>query len=283
MVGGGGDSSDGEAGDDKAGAGDDLGGSAKGAGAKAPAKTGGGDGGGAGGKVPAKTRIAGDDGRRSPSPREKKSTWDPRFARFDDDGAPSETGLLNGGGAGSNSTAAPAAAGAGGGAGAPQNKLTSSGGSTSSHRVAAQKANQLRHGRAAADEAGASRKSKQSKTSSSSSSSSSSSKATGAGTGGTGGASGRAVQTGRAATKTSIYRGVTKTSGASWGAKFASKRICSTCATEEVAARLYDAHLKKVDPMKYKLYANFCPDCHLFRNTQRLVDVERYAPLYGQK
>ena len=95
--------------------------------------------------------------------------------------------------------------------------------------------------------------------------------------GSTGGASGRPVRTGRAATKTSVYRGVTKTSGASWGAKFASKRICSTCATEEEAARLYDAHLKEVDPMKYKLYANFCPDCHLFRNTQRLVDVERYA------
>jgi hypothetical protein len=139
MVVGDSDSSDGEAGDDKAGAGDDLGGSANGAGGKVPAKTGGGDGGGAGGNVPANTRIAGGDGRRSPSPRDKKSTWDPRFARFDDDGAPPEDGLLNGGVAGSNSTAAPAAAGVGGGVGAPQNKLTPSGGSTSSHRVAAQK------------------------------------------------------------------------------------------------------------------------------------------------
>ena len=81
----------------------------------------------------------------------------------------------------------------------------------------------------------------------------------------------------RVASKTSMYRGVTKTSGASWGAKYASKRICSTCATEEEAARMYDAHLKEVNAKKYKAYANFCPDCGLFRNTQRLVNVVRYG------
>ena len=36
----------------------------------------------------------------------------------------------------------------------------------------------------------------------------------------------KAARTGRSATKTSNYRGVTKTSRTSWGAKFSSKRIC---------------------------------------------------------
>ena len=36
----------------------------------------------------------------------------------------------------------------------------------------------------------------------------------------------KAARTGRSVTKTSNYRGVTKTSRTSWGAKFSSKRIC---------------------------------------------------------
>ena len=40
---------------------------------------------------------------------------------------------------------------------------------------------------------------------------------------------------------------------------------------------MYDAHLKEVNAKKYKLYANFCPDCDLFRNIQRLVDIDRYV------
>ena len=70
--------------------------------------------------------------------------------------------------------------------------------------------------------------------------------------------------------KLSRFRGVIRTSGASWGAKYSSKRIGSTCETEEEAAHLYDDFLKKTHPKKYVKFANFCPKCTLFRNPQQV-------------
>ncbi|OQR97642.1 transmembrane protein [Thraustotheca clavata] len=71
--------------------------------------------------------------------------------------------------------------------------------------------------------------------------------------------------------KTSLYRGVTRTSKTAWGAKYSSKRIINTCRTQEEAARAYDAYLKENVPDKYHKYANFCPNCDLYTNSLGLT------------
>ncbi|KAH9128962.1 hypothetical protein AeMF1_000923 [Aphanomyces euteiches] len=67
--------------------------------------------------------------------------------------------------------------------------------------------------------------------------------------------------------KTSMFRGVTRTSKTAWGAKYSSKRIVNTCKTEEEAARKYDEYLKLHVPDKYLKYANFCPKCDQYTNS----------------
>ncbi|KDO31816.1 hypothetical protein SPRG_03736 [Saprolegnia parasitica CBS 223.65] len=71
--------------------------------------------------------------------------------------------------------------------------------------------------------------------------------------------------------KTSLYRGVTRTSKTAWGAKYSSKRIINTCRTQEEAARAYDAYLKENVPEKYVKYANFCPSCDQYTNSLGLA------------
>ncbi|OQR93758.1 transmembrane protein [Achlya hypogyna] len=71
--------------------------------------------------------------------------------------------------------------------------------------------------------------------------------------------------------KTSLYRGVTRTSKTAWGAKYSSKRIINTCRTQEEAARAYDAYLKENVPDKYIKYANFCPSCDQYTNSLGLA------------
>jgi len=72
----------------------------------------------------------------------------------------------------------------------------------------------------------------------------------------------------------SIYRGVSKTSGGKWGAKFRGKRIdgASACTTEEDAARAYDAYLKDHVPDKYLKFRNFCGECGQFCNGLNLAN-----------
>ncbi|RHZ00595.1 hypothetical protein DYB37_012994, partial [Aphanomyces astaci] len=67
--------------------------------------------------------------------------------------------------------------------------------------------------------------------------------------------------------KTSMFRGVTRTSKTAWGAKYSSKRIVNTCKTEQDAARQYDEYLKLHVPDKYLKYANFCPTCDKYTNS----------------
>lgn len=64
-----------------------------------------------------------------------------------------------------------------------------------------------------------------------------------------------------ASTKTSSYRGVSKASTNSWGAKFSGKRIKSTCKSEQEAAEVYDDFLRKHRPDLFVKLANFCPQC----------------------
>jgi len=61
--------------------------------------------------------------------------------------------------------------------------------------------------------------------------------------------------------KTSSYRGVSKASTNSWGAKFSGKRIKSTCKSEQEAAEVYDEFLRKHRPDLFTKLANFCPQC----------------------
>ncbi|ETV94143.1 hypothetical protein H310_12145 [Aphanomyces invadans] len=67
--------------------------------------------------------------------------------------------------------------------------------------------------------------------------------------------------------KTSMFRGVTRTSKTAWGAKYSSKRIVNTCKSEEEAARKYDEYLKLHVSDKYLKYANFCPTCDKYTNS----------------
>jgi len=64
----------------------------------------------------------------------------------------------------------------------------------------------------------------------------------------------------------SMFRGVSRTAGGKWGAKYAGKRVpgASSCMTEEEAAHKYDAFLKKHVPRKYLRFRNFCGDCGKF-------------------
>ncbi|KAF0701300.1 Aste57867_8229 [Aphanomyces stellatus] len=71
--------------------------------------------------------------------------------------------------------------------------------------------------------------------------------------------------------KTSLYRGVTRTSKTAWGAKYSSKRIVNTCKTQEEAARKYDEYIKVHVPEKYLKYANFCPKCDKYTNSLGLT------------
>lgn len=69
-----------------------------------------------------------------------------------------------------------------------------------------------------------------------------------------------------AAGRKSIFRGVSRTAGGKWGAKYAGKRIpgASACTTEEEAAHKYDAFLKEHAPHKYLKFRNFCGGCGKF-------------------
>ena len=88
------------------------------------------------------------------------------------------------------------------------------------------------------------------------------------------------------AARTSMYRGVTRASTLSWGAKYSSKRICNMCKTEEEAARKYDEYMRVHLPKKYTKFANFCPTCDKFRNTLQLEGVASdclCTPLKGRR
>ena len=88
------------------------------------------------------------------------------------------------------------------------------------------------------------------------------------------------------AARTSMYRGVTRASKLSWGAKYSSKRICNMCKTEAEAARKYDEYMRVNLPKKYLKFANFCPTCDKFRNTLQLEGVASdclCTPLNGRR
>ena len=82
--------------------------------------------------------------------------------------------------------------------------------------------------------------------------------------------------------RTSIYRGVSRTANGKWGAKYSGRRIngSSSCATEEDAARAYDAYVMNHVPKKHRKFRNFCCDCGKFCNGLNLASLSSLCRCY---
>ena len=95
--------------------------------------------------------------------------------------------------------------------------------------------------------------------------------------------SGTAASNGPVSTnKTSSYRGVSKASTNSWGAKFSGKRIKSTCKSEQEAAEVYDDFLRKHRPDLFVKLANFCPQCGGTKWRRKIVLTLTHGFMWGR-